>query len=182
MYQRGYPARLQLVSVSEDGLQLPQIYIYSKQFKLLLLKYLICFTDMEHRQFVCCGKQLYHLKYREHKWPRRYGISREVLPRMSFRTLMQVLTAFCGTMVLHLRQGTSNCPSSPYTSPQISRGFDGSFTLPTIYQYPEDYTHFAFANGTMLPVENYAFFTSSTWFTDIVDCKTFTDFFCVTPA
>jgi type IV secretory pathway TraG/TraD family ATPase VirD4 len=54
--------------------------------------------------------------------------------------------------------------------------------LPTIYQYPEDYTNFAFANGTMLPVENYAFFTSSTWFTDIVDGKTFTDFFCITPA
>jgi hypothetical protein len=30
LYQRGYPARLQLVSVSEDGLQLPQIYIYGK--------------------------------------------------------------------------------------------------------------------------------------------------------
>jgi len=31
LYQRGYPERLQLVSVSEDGLQLPQVYIYGKK-------------------------------------------------------------------------------------------------------------------------------------------------------
>lgn len=95
---------------------------------------------------------------------------------------MRVSTASCGTMVLHFLRGASGCPSSLCTSSQVSRGFDGAFTLPTTYQYPEDYTNLTFANGTVLPVEICAFVTSSTWSTDIIDGKSLTDFFCIAPA
>ncbi|KAE9364686.1 hypothetical protein N431DRAFT_474269 [Stipitochalara longipes BDJ] len=63
-----------------------------------------------------------------------------------------------------------------------SGGFDGAFTLPSTYEFPDDYTNLTFANGTTLPVENYAFVTAETWSTDIVDGKTFTEFFCIAPA
>ena len=62
---------------------------------------------------------------------------------------------------------------------RVYSGFDGAFTLPGTYEFPDDYTNITFANGTTLPVQNYAFVTAETWSTDVVDGKSFTEFFCI---
>ena len=64
----------------------------------------------------------------------------------------------------------------------VCSGFNGAFTVPGTYEYPEDYTNVTFANGTTVPVENVAFVNAETWSVDIINGTAFTEYFCIAPA
>ncbi|KAK0128759.1 hypothetical protein ONS95_000710 [Cadophora gregata] len=60
--------------------------------------------------------------------------------------------------------------------------FLGAYSIPNTYQYPGDFTNLTFSNDTTLSIANLAIIPNGGWSTDIVDGKTFTEFFCIAPA
>jgi hypothetical protein len=85
-------------------------------------------------------------------------------------------------MVPHLQAGRGRHAIRKDEANIIPRDFNGAYTFPNTYEYPDYYTNLTFANGTTLVVENYAYVSESTWSSDIVNGTTFTEFFCIAPA
>ncbi|TVY83851.1 Peptidase S41 family protein [Lachnellula suecica] len=132
---------LGFVSVSKDGVALPEIFLYNDML-----------------------------------------ISKNVGIQSVAKINGQNATAVLQNFALFARSDLDSSYNDLFTNygfAPVTETFDGSFSVPGVYQYPGDHTNITYSNGTTVSFENFATTSAKAWSSKIVDGNSFFKANCI---